>query len=117
MRDVVLVANVVVSLVSGAFCLVAVVRPERLSGTDGPVGPATRFYAWFYVVRQLPLSVVVVVAVVAGDRSALPLLLTVAGAAQAGDAVLGVTRREVGMALGAATAAALHLGSAWWWPG
>ena len=107
-----LVANVLVLLVSGAFCLIAVVRPERLLGTDdGPVGPATRFYARFYAVRQLPLSIVVVVAVLAGDRSGLLLLLTVAGTAQAGDAVLAVTRRYAQMTLGAAAAAVLHLGS------
>jgi hypothetical protein len=62
MHDVLLVANVLVSLVSGAFCLVAVIRPERLLGTDdGPAGPAARFYARFYALRQLPLSIVVVV--------------------------------------------------------
>ncbi|WP_020639594.1 hypothetical protein [Amycolatopsis balhimycina] len=40
---------------------------------------------------------------------------TVAGAAQAGDAALAARYRNPGMVLGAAVAAVLHPGSAWWW--
>lgn len=117
MLDAVQLANVVMSGASAVFCLVAVNRPERLLRVHGggPVVPATRFYAWFYALRQLPLSVAVVIAVVIDAHSVLPVLLMVAGAAQAGDAVLGVRDRNLGMMLGAAIAAVTHLGSVWWW--
>ena len=108
-------ANALVSAASGAFAFAAAMRPSILLRRSGPASAETRFYAQFYALRQLPLSVAIVAAAAGAGRGALPLLLTVAGAAQAGDAVLGATRRNPGMVLGGALAAVVHLGSAWWW--
>ncbi|MDQ1307168.1 MAG: hypothetical protein QG671_3000 [Actinomycetota bacterium] len=114
MRSALLAANLVVSVISGAFCVVAMTSPQRLLRAHGSAGPTARFYLWFYAVRQLPLTVAIVVAAV-GDSAGLPLLLAVAGAAQAGDSALGAWDRNPGMTLGGAVAAVLHLGSACWW--
>jgi hypothetical protein len=61
MHDILLLVNV---LTSAAFCVLAAIRPEcHLRGHESPTVPATRLYAWFYALRQLPLSTTAVVAI------------------------------------------------------
>ncbi|HEX7661489.1 MAG TPA: hypothetical protein VF444_18600 [Pseudonocardiaceae bacterium] len=117
-RDVLLVLNLVFSVVSAAFCVAAVARPAALlpAGHRDSDVTSSRFYAWFYATRQFPLSVAVIVAILAmSARPALAILLTVAGVAQVGDAAIGLRHRNLGMAAGATVAAVVHIGTAWWW--
>ncbi|MCX4847569.1 hypothetical protein [Streptomyces sp. NBC_00893] len=48
------------------------------------------------------------------DHRALLPVLTVAGAAQLGDAAIGVGQGIAGMAVGGSVGAVVHLASAWW---
>ena len=117
------VANSLMALGSAAFGVLALVRPEALSGPRGGGGglgecggsgvrgdvEAARLYAAMYAGRAIPLGLAVsAVAWAAPDERATALLLGVAVAAQIADVVAAVANRLKGMAVGAAFAALVH---------
>ncbi|MFG2674382.1 hypothetical protein [Streptomyces sp. NPDC048445] len=105
--------NVAMAAGSAVAAVIAVARPTLLlpAGTEPTAG--LQVYAQAYAVRALPLAAALVYAL-KGERRALVPVLAVAGAAQAGDAYIGVSRGVTGMAVGGTLAAATHLGTAWW---
>ncbi|WP_168712637.1 hypothetical protein [Streptomyces sp. A0958] len=82
--------------------------PPGTEATDG-----LRTYAELYAARALPLAAALA-HVLRTEHRALAPVLAVAGAAQLGDAYIGVERGITGMAAGGTLAAAVHLASAWW---
>ncbi|MBF4996384.1 hypothetical protein IRT45_04325 [Nocardia sp. BSTN01] len=108
------VANSVVAVISGVSCLIGLVRP-RLALADGEdLTSAAMFFLGVYAARALPLSVVTVAVLVAGNEAAALPVLVVAGLAQIGDAMVGGRRRNTPMAITCAGLAAVHLGTAAW---
>ncbi|WP_327337211.1 hypothetical protein OG384_13770 [Streptomyces sp. NBC_01324] len=105
--------NVAMAAGSAVAAVIAVARPTLLlpAGTEPTTG--LQVYAQAYAVRAVPLAAALVYAL-KGERRALVPVLAVAGAAQAGDAYIGVSRGVTGMAVGGTLAAATHLGTAWW---
>ncbi|MHC3818468.1 hypothetical protein [Streptomyces sp. DT9] len=105
--------NVAMAAGSAVAAVIAVARPTLLlpAGTEPTAG--LQVYAQAYAVRAVPLAAALVYAL-QGERRALVPVLAVAGAAQAGDAYIGVSRGVTGMAVGGTLAAATHLGTAWW---
>nr|WP_210579745.1 hypothetical protein [Actinomyces succiniciruminis] len=101
--------NSVMGVASVIAAAAALLRPGLLApGSAG--GDADRFYPAMYAARAVPLGVVV--ACVVWLTPVYPLsqfVLAVAALAQLGDVVIGVARRQPGMAGGAVAAAACHL--------
>lgn len=117
------VANSLMALGSAAFGVLALIRPEALSGPRGggeALGEcggsgvrgdveAARLYAAMYAGRAVPLGLAVSAVVwAAPDVRATTLLLGVAVAVQIADVVAAVANRLRGMAAGAAFAAIVH---------
>jgi hypothetical protein len=114
MSTTLLIGNALLALLSGGSSLVALARPGVILPAAAPVSPLARFYAGAYTARAVPLSVVALAAfALAGPEALLPLLV-VLGAAQVGDAALGVRLRNWGMTAGASVGAVIHLLSAAW---
>ncbi|NED88874.1 hypothetical protein G3I76_53480 [Streptomyces sp. SID11233] len=113
MRRTLAVLNVAMAAGSAVAAVIAVARPPLLlpAGTEPTAG--LQVYAEAYAVRAVPLAAALVYAL-KGERRALVPVLAVAGAAQLGDAYIGVSRGVTGMAVGGTLAAATHLGTAWW---
>lgn len=105
--------NVAMAAGSAVAAVIAVARPTLLlpAGTEPTAG--LQVYAEAYAVRAVPLAAALVYAL-RGERRALVPVLAVAGAAQLGDAYIGVSRGVTGMAVGGTLAAATHLGTACW---
>jgi hypothetical protein len=70
------------------------------------------FYMEDYLVRQLPLSAVLLGLLATRGTTGLCPVLLVAGLAQAGDAAVGARHGRRGMVLGSTLGAVIHLGSA-----
>jgi len=106
-------ANTVVAAASGAFGILALVRPGALMGWVVEVGPSSTHFAAMYAVRAVPLALAVIAVAWRarpGTPGALMLVLAVAGAVQLGDVVVAVAESTPG-AVGACVAAIVHLGS------
>lgn len=98
-------------LASAVFAVVGVRRPGYVM-PEGEANPLAAFWAQAAAARTLPLACVLLYELARESPRSLHGLLLVAGLAQAGDAALGVRRRNPGMTLAPATLAALHLLSA-----
>jgi hypothetical protein len=115
MSTLVLVLNALFALLSGASSLVGALRPGIGAPAGESVTSQTRLFAHAYALRAAPLSLVALVLMATGPHAAgLAPMLTVLGVAQAGDSVIGVTRRNWGMTVTAAVGALLHFASAWY---
>jgi hypothetical protein len=107
------IANVAAAALSMASCAAGLINPGIGLPKEEPVTKGVRFYAEAYAARALPLGAVLLHQLVRGrGGSALPAVLLLAGAVQAGDAAIGVRTRNPGMALGAGALALLHLETA-----
>ncbi|MBB5918810.1 hypothetical protein BJY24_007722 [Nocardia transvalensis] len=89
-------------------------RPALITRSREPETPDVTFFTRAYATRALPLSAVTLAMLASGTDDGLVPLLTVAGAAQIGDGLIGIARRNWPMTAGCAVATAVHLGSAWW---
>lgn len=103
--------NALAALASIAFGLVGGVRPAALSESGTPTA-GERFYGWMYAARAVPLGVAAAVAPFAWPGPACSLILFAAAAAQAGDAVIGVSTRKWTMIAGASLATVIHAATA-----
>ncbi|MFD8706585.1 hypothetical protein ACFV1W_28950 [Kitasatospora sp. NPDC059648] len=98
---------------SMAACAAGLANPGIGLPKEEPVTEGVRFYAKAYAARALPLGAVLLHQLVRGRGGpALPAVLLLAGAVQAGDAAIGARTRNPGMALGAGALALLHLETA-----
>ncbi|WP_326670399.1 hypothetical protein [Streptomyces sp. NBC_01257] len=113
MRRSLTVLNAALAAGSAAAAVIGVVRPALLlpPGTEPTAG--LRVYAEAYAVRAVPLAAALGY-LLRGERRGLVPVLAVAGAAQLGDACIGITRGIPGMAVGGTLSAGVHLASAWW---
>lgn len=110
LQQIVLVLNVLISLGSVAFALVAVARPGLM--IDAPKNQAhDRFYPIMYTIRAVPLGLLAAAAPWLSG-SAAPAILIAAAAAQIGDAGLGLQRRTWGMVIGPLIGAAIYIAMA-----
>lgn len=108
------VANSVVAVISGVSCLIGLARPRLALAEGEDLTSAATFFLGAYAARALPLSVVTVVVLIAGNETAALPVLVVAGLAQIGDAIVGVRQRNTPMAITCVGLAAVHLGTAAW---
>ncbi|MFI9159570.1 hypothetical protein [Kitasatospora aureofaciens] len=107
------IANAAGAVLSMASCAAGLINPGIGLPKGEPVTGGVRFYAEAYAARALPLGAVLLHQLVRGRGGpALPAVLLLAGAVQAGDAAIGVRTRNPGMALGAGALALLHLETA-----
>ncbi|MFE3193431.1 hypothetical protein ACFXHA_30810 [Nocardia sp. NPDC059240] len=112
----VLLLNAAIAVVSGASCLVGLVRP-RLALPAGELPSAgSMFFLGAYAARALPLSLVTLTVLAVGSTAAIVPLLVVSGAAQLWDAALGARQRNWPMAVTCVGLAAVHLATAAWLP-
>jgi len=113
-HDVIEIVNILCAMLGGVAGVIAVSRPAAFLGADATATADVRFYAWLYAVRAVPLSVAAVVILLTSAWTGIVAILLVLAIAQAGDCLLGMRRRIVGMAVGSAIAAVVHALSAWW---
>lgn len=105
--------NAVMAAGSAAAAVIGVVRPTLLLAPGTETTAGLQVYAQAYAVRAVPLAAALAY-LLRGESRALVPVLTVAGAAQLGDAYIGISRGVTGMAVGGTLAAGVHLTSAWW---
>ncbi|NUS92289.1 MAG: hypothetical protein HOQ36_07710 [Nocardia sp.] len=105
------IVNAAAAIAAMGFAIVASIDPAAVLPAADPT-PGTEMYAWAYAVRAVPLGVVLLVALFGkNERVLLPLLAT-AGVVQLGDILIGADRHLVGMMIGGALGAAIHLTTA-----
>ncbi|GAA5764870.1 hypothetical protein [Streptosporangium roseum] len=103
------ILNTVAAVGSMASAVAILVDPALLLPA-GSAGPAS---AALYAARALPLGAALLYALFGRARTGLLPLLLLAGLAQMGDVVIGLSQHITGMAVGGAVCAAVHLISAW----
>ena len=111
MHLVAVLLNAVVSLAAAAFGVVALFRPERLSGSS-TVSTGERYHARLFATRSIPFGIAVALLPFLGAHDVTMAFLVVAAAVQAADAVIGLQfgiRNEV---VGGTLAAIVHAGTA-----
>jgi len=115
MITLVLVLNALFALLSGVSSMIGAIRPGIGAPASEPITSQTRLFAHAYALRAAPLSLVALVLMATGPHAAgLAPMLIVLGVAQAGDSVIGVSRRNWGMTVTAGVGALLHFASAWY---
>ncbi|TVT39784.1 hypothetical protein FNH05_23750 [Amycolatopsis rhizosphaerae] len=106
------IANALGTALSMASAVAGLIKPElALPGASG--NALSTFYTQAYVARAVPLGLGVLWLLATRHRALKPALV-LAGVVQAGDSAIGLVHHNPGMTAGAAAAAVLHLGSAWW---
>lgn len=109
-RRSVLALNAMGAAAAAGFAVRGVLRPEYVQ-PNRSADPLASFWAASSAVRTAAVAVPLLVSLARGDRST-PTLLAIAGAVQLGDSLLGIQRRNPGMALAPAVMGALHLATA-----
>lgn len=110
LQQIILVLNVLISLGSVVFALVAVARPGFMINAPSDQ-THDRFYPIMYAIRAVPLGLLAAVAPWLSG-SAAPTILIAAAAAQIGDAGLGLQRRTWGMVISPLMGAAIYIAMA-----
>jgi hypothetical protein len=111
--DIVLrVLNGLAALAAGGFAIQALVDPKQPAPFIATSSGA-EFYSEFYAARALPLTVVLLVMLVAATRGWLVPVLVVAGLVQVCDVIIGISWSQGGIAVGAGIAAVIHLFTAY----
>ena len=108
MRAVLLILNLVVSLVSAAWAVVAFVQPTSLSGS-GHVSVGEKFYVRMYAARSLPFGLTTAIMPFWAEGRAVAWLLFCAAVIQIADVVIGAEKKARGMMIGASLAAIIHI--------
>jgi len=104
---VLLCLNTLAALLGAAFGVLAVARPQAMSGSSAPT-PAERYFAALYAARSVPLGLLAAGLPWAARGAGVTWLLFLAAAIQLLDAAIGVRRKEIGMILGPTAAAVIH---------
>ncbi|WP_433237514.1 hypothetical protein ACQPYK_29045 [Streptosporangium sp. CA-135522] len=115
MNTAVATINVLASLGAAGSSVAGVARPALGLRPPEAVTSAVHLYTRAYAARAVPLGLMTAFVLVGGPADAAVPLLLVSGLAQVGDSALGVARRNMGMALGAAAFALVHLLTAALW--
>jgi hypothetical protein len=114
MRRKVLLVNAAMAVLSAGSAVLAMANPTILSAAGTEATDDLAMYAQAYGVRAVPLAAALLYLVARRTDTGLVPLLAVAGAAQLGDAVIGLDQGITGMAIGGTVGATIHLTSAWW---
>lgn len=106
-----LVLNLVASLASAGWAIVAVANPRSMSrSTD--VSTGERFYAGLYAARAIPIGLAAGILPFFHSGTVIAWLLSAAATTQFADAGIGAYRANKGMAAGALIGGVIHLASA-----
>ncbi|MDQ1287297.1 MAG: hypothetical protein QG622_862 [Actinomycetota bacterium] len=105
---VLLCLNTLAALSGAGFALLAVARPQAMSGSSAPTS-GERFFASMYAARSIPLGLLAAGLPWATRGAAVTWLLFLAAAIQLLDVAIGVRRTEVGMIIGPTVAAVIHV--------
>jgi hypothetical protein len=106
------IVNGLGAVIAAVFAVISVIDP---SFPGGSLNALVHLYAGTYVVRAVPLAVVLVILLIRSRyKSALIAVLLIAGLAQLGDAVFGVIYGQSAMFIGGGTYAMIHLATAVW---
>ena len=107
MNPVLLTVNTISAFVTIASAFLAIYRPGLMVHASS-VDANTRFYVYMYAVRAIPAGIAVLIAPFYFRGGAVALLLVTFAVVQAGDALIGWTRKEWGMILFPSISAAVH---------
>lgn len=110
LQQILLALNMLISLATVGFAIVAVVRPGMLHASPDGAEP-DRYYPTMYAVRAVPLGLLAAVAPWL-TGSAAPAILYAAAAAQVGDAALGARLRIWGQVFTPLFGAAVYIATA-----
>jgi len=105
---VLLCLNTLAALLSAGFAILAVARPQAMSGSSAPTS-GERFFASMYAARSVPLGLLAAGLPWATHGAAVTWLLLLAAAVQLLDAAIGARRKEVGMIVAPTVAAVIHV--------
>ncbi|KAJ5463103.1 hypothetical protein N7475_008047 [Penicillium sp. IBT 31633x] len=108
MQEVLLILNSLASFSSATAAIVSTAKPSSLSGSPH-VTNGERFYQRMYAVRAIPLEVLAGILPFYLGGPAVASVVAAAAFVQAGDVVIGIGRKDVGMVLGASFATAVHV--------
>jgi hypothetical protein len=108
MRTALFCLNLVVSLISAAAGVIALVWPERLSGSSH-AEPGENYYARLFAARTIPVGLFAgVLPFVAAGPVAAWVIFT-AAVIQIGDVVIAVIKKDLRMTMGSSFAAIVYL--------
>ncbi len=108
MRAALLLLNLVASLVSAAWAVVALVRPASLSAS-GHISGGESFYVRMYAARSIPFGLVTATMPFCAGGKAVAWLLFTGAVIQIADVMIAVGKKERGMIIGASLAAIIHI--------
>ncbi len=108
MRAALLFLNLVASLVSAAWAVVALVQPASLSGSDHISG-GEKFYVHMYAARSVPFGLASAITPFCAGGKAVAWLLFTAAVIQIADVVIAVKKKKRGMIIGGSLAAVIHV--------
>ncbi|MDQ2841788.1 MAG: hypothetical protein M3Y72_12265 [Acidobacteriota bacterium] len=108
MQTALLVLNLVASLASAAWGVVALVRPGSPSSSSN-VERGETFYVRMYAARSIPFGLAAGFLPFWVGGKAIAWLLFTAAAIQVADVLIGVERKEKGMIVGASIGATVHI--------
>ncbi len=108
MHAALLVLNLVASLASAAWAVVAVLRPASLSGSSH-IERGEIFYVRMYAARSIPFGLAAGILPFWPGGKAVAWILFTAAMIQIADVMIGVAKKERGMIMGASVGAIVHI--------
>ncbi|KAJ5835998.1 hypothetical protein N7447_002024 [Penicillium robsamsonii] len=103
-----LLLNSLASFASVAGAMISIAKPEALSGSL-QVTNGERFYQRMYAVRAVPLEALAAILPFYLGGPAVASVVGVSAFVQAADVMIGVSKKDAGMILGASFATAIHV--------
>ena len=108
MRAALIFLNLLVSLVSAAWAVAALIRPASLSGS-GHISSGENFYARMYAARSIPFGLAAAITPFCVGGKVVSWLLFTAAVIQVADVVIGVEKKKRGMIIGGSLGAIIHI--------
>jgi len=108
MQTALLCVNLLVSLISALAGVIALVRPERLSGSM-QVESGEIYYARLFAARTVPVGLVAGILPFLAKGPMVAWVLFIAAAIQAADVMIGVMKKDTRMMIGASFATIVYL--------
>ena len=108
MTTIVKIMNLLASSASTAGAVIALLKPESLSGST-TTGRGEIFYSRMYAARSIPIGIAFGLLPFCYRGPAIGWLLVTASIIQLADVAIAVGKKDMGMVFGAGTGATLHL--------
>ena len=103
-----LTLNAIAASASAIWGVVAIMRPEALSGSNDPTND-DRFYVRMYAARAIPFGVAACsLPLLYRGNEAVVWVLVTAALMQGADVAIAIEKKQLGMAVGAAIGATVH---------